>query len=86
MPEIIADGEGGAQALHEAAEIGVGGVKKEVEMIGHKGESVQDDIVDQAAIEENLDKESVIIIGEKDLLLVITTVHGMVIQAGFVDA
>ena len=59
---IVAVGEGGAQALHETAEVGMSCMEKEVKMIGHESEGMQDNVVDATAFEENLDKEGVIII------------------------
>ena len=55
-------------------------------MIGHEGEGMQNDVVGATALEERGDEQSIIAIVKKDLLFIIAAIHGMVKQAGFIDA
>jgi len=61
-------------------------MEEEVEMIGHEGEGMQNDIEGNTALEEGGDKQGIIAIVKKDLLFIIAAVHDMVKQAGFIDA
>ena len=60
-------------------------MEEKVEMIGHEGEGMQNDIENATALEKRGGKQGIITIVKKDLLFIIAAVHDMVKQAGFID-
>jgi len=62
MLQVVSNGKGRLEPLHKAAEISFSSMQKEMEMVGHKRESVQNNVVGVTHLKESIDKERVVVI------------------------
>jgi hypothetical protein len=86
---VLLDGkahrEGHLKMAHEFAQIGPGGVNQQMKMVGHQNIGNQIDIINFATVSQRFQEGFAVLIGQKDILPVITPVHHMVITAGQLD-
>ena len=86
MAAVKANRVGHLKVAHKFAQIGQGGVNQQMKMVGHQNIDHQVDMINFAAIGQRFHEGFAILIGQKNILPVIASVHHVVITIGQLDS